>query len=132
MDPITKLEQSIEHASKRVAKAKKVKALYDHPDFNEIVVKGFFEQESIRMVARYGDGTASAEELVDLQKDMHAVGAFRRYLSMIVQDGRNAESDIRVAQEALEEELAMQAEARSRGEELPASVDPDYAGNLGA
>jgi hypothetical protein len=132
MDSISKLENSIEHANKRVSKAKKVKALYDHPDFNEIVVKGFFEQESIRMVARYGDGTTPAEELIDLQKDMHAVGAFRRYLSMIVQDGRNAESDIRVAQEALEEELAMQAEARSRGEDLPAEVDPDYAGNLGA
>lgn len=132
MDRINQIEQSIEHAQARVNKAKKVLSLLDHPDFKEIVVKGYFEQEAIRMVALYGDGTGSAEMLSDLQKDMHGVGAFRRYLSAIVQDGRQAEADVRLNQETLQEELAMVAEAKARGEDMPQSVDPDYAGNLGA
>ena len=69
MDSITKLENSIEHASQRVVKAKKVKALYDHPDFNEIVVKGYLEAEAIRMVGLYGSGSGSPDQLRELEKD---------------------------------------------------------------
>lgn len=132
MDRIDQIEQSIEHAQGRVNKAKKVLALLDYPDFKEIVVKGYFEQEAIRMVALYGDGTGTPEMLADLQKDMHGVGAFRRFLSAIVQDGRQAESDLQNNKEALQEELAFRAEAQRNGEQIPLELDADYAGNLGA
>ena len=132
MDRINQIEQSIDHAKARVDKAKSVLALFDNANFQEIVVKGYFEKEAIRMVARYGDGTASPEELQELQKDMHAVGAFRRFLSMIVQDGRQAEADVRQNQDTLQEELAMRAEAQRMGQEMPVENDPDYAGSLGA
>ena len=132
MDRINQLEASIDHAKARVEKAKAVLALFDNANFQEVVVKGYFEKEAIRMVACYGDGTGTPEMLADLQKDMHAVGAFRRYLSMIIQDGRQAESDVRQNQETLQEELAMRAEAQRMGQEMPSEIDPDYAGNLGA
>jgi len=132
MDRISQIEDSIEYAKRRIARSEKVLKLYDDPIFNEIVVKNYFEQEAIRMVSLYGSGSGSEEQLRDLEKDMHAIGAFRRYLSQIVQEGRQAQSDLVMNQEALEEELAIQAEARANGEEPALPFDADYNGNLGA
>ena len=71
MDRINQIEQSIDHAKARVDKAKSVLALFDNANFQEIVVKGYFEKEAIRMVARYGDGTASPEELQEQVFEAH-------------------------------------------------------------
>lgn len=132
MDRLTQIETGIEFAQKRVDKAARVLELYDDPRFKEVIINGYFEAEAIRMVGLYGSGSGSQEQLRDLEKDMHAVGALRRYLSMIVQDGRMAEGDLQANKEALQEELAERAEAQRNGEDLPLSNDPDYAGSLGA
>jgi hypothetical protein len=132
MDRIEHLESSIAYAEARVKKADRVLALYDNPDFNEIVVKGYLEAEAIRMVGLYGSGSGSPEQLRELEKDMHGIGAFRRFLVQLVQEGRQARSDLEANKEALQEELAMAAEARASGEEPALSFDADYNGSLGA
>lgn len=132
MDRITQLETSIEYAQKRVERGERVLALYDNTDFNEIVVKGYLEQEAIRMVGLYGSGSGSPEQLKELEKDMHGIGAFRRFLVQLVQEGRQAKSDLEANKEALQEELAMEAEARANGEEPTLPFDADYNGSLGA
>jgi hypothetical protein len=63
---------------------------------------------------------------------MHGIGAFRRFLVQLVQEGRQARSDLEANKEALQEELAMAAEARASGEEPALPFDADYNGSLGA
>ena len=132
MDRIEQLEASIEYAAERVKKADRVLALYENPDFKEIVIKGYFEAEAIRMVGLYGSGSGTPEQLRDLEKDMHGVGSFRRFLVQLVQEGRQSKSDLEANKEALQEELALAAEARARDEEPTLNFDADYNGSLGA
>ena len=63
---------------------------------------------------------------------MHGIGAFRRFLVQLVQEGRQAKSDLEANKEALQEELAAEAEARANGEEPTLRFDADYNGTLGA
>lgn len=132
MDRIEQIENSIKYAEERVKRSDRVLALYDNPDFNEIVVKGYLEAEAIRMVGLYGSGSGSPEQLRELEKDMHGIGSFRRYLVQMVQEGKMAKSDLEANKEALQEELAMAAEARASGEEPALPFDADYNGSLGA
>ena len=132
MDRIEQIENSIKYAEDRVKRSDRVLALYDNPDFNEIVVKGYLEAEAIRMVGLYGSGSGSPDQLRELEKDMHGIGSFRRYLVQLVQEGKMAKSDLEANKEALQEELAMAAEARASGEEPALPFDADYNGSLGA
>ena len=132
MDRIEQIENSIKYAEDRVKRSDRVLALYDNPDFNEIVVKGYLEAEAIRMVGLYGSGSGSPDQLRELEKDMHGIGSFRRYLIQLVQEGKMAKSDLETNKEALQEELAMAAEARANGEEPALPFDADYNGSLGA
>lgn len=132
MDRIEKIEASIEHAETKVKLAQDLLDLYDDPRFQKIVVKMYLEQEPVRLVSLYGSGTGSAEQLREVEKDMHGIGSFRRFLTQIIGEGRQAKNDLQANKEALEDELAMQAEARANGEDIPVSDDADYAGSLGA
>ena len=132
MDRIEQIENSIKYAEDRVKRSDRVLALYDNPDFNEIVVKGYLEAEAIRMVGLYGSGSGSPDQLRELEKDMHGIGSFRRYLIQLVQEGKMAKSDLETNKEALQEELMLAAEARANGEEPALPFDADYNGSLGA
>lgn len=132
MDRIDRIEESIEYAKVRIERCDQVLRLSENPDFQAIVAKGYFEKEAIRLVGLYGSGNLSAEQLIEVQKDMHGVGSFRRFLAQIVQEGQQARSDLQSNQETLQEELAMRAQMKAAGEEAPVPFDADYAGSLGA
>jgi len=131
MSGLDQIELSISEAEKRVNKAKKAIELYDNPLFKELVVEGYFEQEAIRLVGLYGAGVLDDNQKQEVQRDMHGVGSFRRYLRNIVRDGEQAELDLNSAKDQREEYLFQQAEQQADGQ-TTLDFDSDYAGSLGA
>lgn len=128
MSDIERIEMTIEEAKRLIALGEKAIDLSKVPLFEEVILKGYFEDEAVRLVHLYSDPNieGSTKKLIEL--DMHAIGTLKRYLSTKVQIGRMAQRDLASAQEMLAEELA----AAAAGEpELP-EYDEDYAGNLGA
>lgn len=131
MSGLDQIELSISEAEKRVNKAKKAIELYDNPLFKELVVEGYFEQEAIRLVGLYGAGVLDDNQKQEVQRDMHGVGSFRRFLRNIVRDGEQAELDLNSAKDQREEYLYMQAQQQADGQ-ATLDFDSDYAGSLGA
>lgn len=104
------IELSIKHAKKSVDLMKSVERLTKNRDFKLVVLEGFFEKEAIRLVTLKADpNMQDAESQEAIIKQMDAIGAFRQYLSALIQMGRMAEkaiADDEATREAiLEEEL---------------------------
>lgn len=125
---LDQIDESIKSAQARVDKAERAKALYDNALFKELVVEGYFRDEAVRTVSLYGSGSIVERE--GLERDMHAIGAFRKFLANIVEDGKRAHSDLEVARNQRDAVIATMQEVQTG--EILAEVDPDYAGSLGA
>lgn len=106
MNHLDIIENSIEHARSRIAKAEAVTRLFNNTDFNEVLVKGYIEKEAVRLVGLYGSGRLPEEMRVDVERDMHAIGAFESYLQRTITDGHTAVSDLETAQQNRDEYIA--------------------------
>lgn len=101
---IETLEVTIEHAQKTVSRMKAMEKLTKNRDFKTIVLDGYFEQESIRLVHLKSDpNMQSPEAQTDILNQMNAIGTVRQYFNGVMQLGRMAEKAIAADQETLDE-----------------------------
>lgn len=140
---IERYELSIEEARKIIKQGEAVLALADHSTFREVVLEGYFKEEASRLVRLYSDPNIDKVAREFIERDMHGIGAFQRYMQRFVRMGDQAQRDLESAEAFLEEarqaemELAMpEAAASDDDDDTPLSptriVAGDYAGNLGA
>jgi len=91
---IAEVEISIDHAKGLVKKAEQIRRLSQNKDFQEVVEKGFFEQESIRLTHLYSDPRLDAETKEKVRIDLLSIGALKRYLSVTIMMGDQAKDEI--------------------------------------
>ena len=105
MSQLTELQDYLMVLEKQVKLKKSVETLMENPDFKEIIIKGFCEDEMARcmQMAVYEKSTAEQRELyTQLAK---ASAAFDNYLNTIVVVGRIAEEDKEEVQKQIEDLL---------------------------
>jgi hypothetical protein len=100
---IEQIELSIEEARKMVDRGRMAEELSMNSGFRKLVLEGYFVEEAARLVHLSSDPTVPENMRTVILRDLNGPGAFKRYLSTLVQMGRMAAQEIRDAQETLEE-----------------------------
>lgn len=111
---IQEIEINIETLEEAVARADTVRRLSENKDFQEIVEKGYFEEEAARMLLLRDDPNLPADKKQFLEADMYGPGAFKRYLSTIMTFGNIAANQIEDLKETMDE---IHDEMNTRGDE---------------
>ena len=102
-DKINTIEISVEQAKKDVAIMKAVHNLGAHPDFVNVVIKGYFETEAHRLVMLKAEPAMQSDEMQkSIIKSMDAIGSFRQYMIARIHEGRMAEKAIIENQETID------------------------------
>ena len=118
MSNIQQIEDSIAQSSKVIAKRDALLRLYENADFKEIILEEYLREQAIRMTYLYGSGALQAEAKAEIERDLHAVGAFRQFLKAIVTNGNEAVSDKESAEWQLEEYRAMTREQQQEEDHI--------------
>ena len=82
------IEIDIEEAKTQIRRMEALKRLYENPDFKEVILKGYLEEESVRLVA------AVANPNVDKYRNRFlemiiAISHFRQYLQNTLTMGKD-------------------------------------------
>ena len=94
-DTIENIEINIEHAKKYVNKMNSVFNLSKNRDFNDVIDKGYFEEEASRLVLLKADpNLQKPEDQASIIRSIDAIGHFRQYLSTVVSMGRMMEKSL--------------------------------------
>lgn len=110
-DAVQEIELSIEQAKEFVERGKRLERLQANPDFQEIIGKGYFEREAIRLVHLKSDPNIQCpEKQASIVRDMDAIGSLRWYLQVIQMQAVNAAMAIADGEEALDEIRGGEAE----------------------
>jgi len=100
---IEEVELSIAEARKMVDRGRTAERLAKNPEFKTLVLDGYFVEEAARLALLYSDPNLSPEIRDHVIRDLAGPGAFKRYLSTIVQFGQMAAREILEAEETLDE-----------------------------
>lgn len=80
---IRQLEANIENAKAMVNIGKSIERLRNNPDFKEVVLKGYFEREAVRLVHLKADpNMQTPDRQASIIRDIDAIGAFASYLNI--------------------------------------------------
>ena len=100
---IKEVELSIEHAKGMVMRGHMAQRLAANSDFKKLVLEGYFVEEAARLAHLSSDPNIPEEVRAFVMRDLNGVGAFKRYLSAIVQMGLQAETELQEQMETLDE-----------------------------
>lgn len=103
MSEAEEIEVSIEEAKKFVARADDVRQLSENPVFKRLVMDGYFVQEASRLAHLSSDPTIDEKIRGFVMRDLAGPGALKRYFQTIINMGNAAASEIRQAEEALDD-----------------------------
>ena len=79
---IRQLEANIENAKAMVNIGKSIERLRNNLDFKEVVLKGYFEREAVRLVHLKADpNMQTPERQASIISQMDSIGAFASYLN---------------------------------------------------
>ena len=107
---IQDIELNIKQAKVLVDTGNALERLRNNRDFKEIINKGYFEQEAIRLVHLKGDPSMQTAEYQDsIIKQMDAIGALNQYFNTVFHRASLAEKAIASDEEARDELLAEDA-----------------------
>jgi hypothetical protein len=105
-EDIKTLELTIIQAREKVALLQSMERLSTNKDFIALVLKGYFEDEAIRLVmAKSASGMESKDNQKAVTKCIDAIGSFGMYLHKTKQEGKMAEMALVDAQLTKEEIL---------------------------
>lgn len=103
---IQAIDANIKEARKIVELAQCLERLRSNRDFKRVILEGYFEQESIRLVHLKADPNMQNENSQkSILNQIDAVGSFRQYLDMVARHARLAEKAIAADEETREEIL---------------------------
>ena len=79
------IEKSIQQAKICIEAGNALKKLKDNREFNAIVLKGYFEDEAIRLVHLKADPNMQKQSMQeDIIKQIDAIGAFGNYMTTVL------------------------------------------------
>ena len=96
------LELSIEEAKRVVAMGEALDRLNHNADFNLIVVKGYMQEEAIRLAHLQNDPTVPVEQRDFLKVELVGPGALTRYLRLQMKMAEQAANELQFNEEELE------------------------------
>jgi len=100
---VQEIELTIEAAQATIDRMKVFYRLVDNKDFKEIIEKGYFEDEAVRLVgALASPALADEHNQSEMHKDILAIGRLRQYFYAVVQQGRAAEGAVASSEAELE------------------------------
>ena len=103
---LNQVELSIEQAKANIKRMEAVDRLKENKDFEEIILKGYFEQEASRLVLLKADHNVQGDtEQKQIEKMIDAIGYLRQYFNTIYQFGMMAQNAIEQHEQAREEIL---------------------------
>lgn len=100
---IEQIELSIEQAKGLIERARLARQLAKNPAFKKLVLEGYFVDEAARLAHLVSDPALSQEHRQFVFNDINGVGALKRYFSVIIRMGDQAERDLAEAELELEE-----------------------------
>jgi hypothetical protein len=100
---IEETELSIEDAKAIVSRGEKALKLADDPIFKELILEGYFKDETLRLAGMSSDPNISEELRKCVVRDLHGTAALKRYLQTMVQMSLIASNSIADYEETLEE-----------------------------
>ena len=103
---INQLEMSIEAAKELIKLAEACERLKENKDFKSLILDGYFKEHAIRLVMLRGDTNVPDDIQAKILKDIDAIGALRKYLQKISNDGNSALQAVRESEETIESILA--------------------------
>lgn len=103
---IQEIELTIEHAKEIVERGESARRLASNSDFKKLVLDGYFVNEAARLALLHSDPSINEEIREKVLRDLNGPGAFKRYLSTIIQMGDQAIRELPELQEALDEARA--------------------------
>jgi len=111
-DQIREVELSMEQAKEAISVNKALTRLYDNKDFQEVITKGFFEDEAIRTVSLRADPGLFMEQnsgqLKMVESIITSIGGLRQYFFKIQNLGSQALQALEEYHETHEELLTEQ------------------------
>jgi hypothetical protein len=107
---IEHVELSIQEAKDSIEKKQALIRLQNNPDFQSLILEGYFQKEAARCVAALADPSLQDATQQKLLTNMiTAVGYFRQYLSAVYQFGSIGERTLESHQQTHAELLAESA-----------------------
>lgn len=101
---VREIELEINQARDMIKRKEMLDRLYANSDFQEVIGKGYFEQEAIRLVHLKGDPAMQAEkDQTAILKEMDGIGSLKGYFSAVVYQAQMAVDAIEERQNFLTE-----------------------------
>jgi len=105
------LELSMDQAKRSIAAMNELQRLTKNKDFEEVILKGYFEKEASRLVLlRAEPAMADVESREIIDNQITAIGFLRQHFTTIMQFGRMAEKALKNDEETQAELLAEELE----------------------
>lgn len=101
MSEVNQLQQLLKDTIELRNMRDKALRLHSNPDFRDVILEAFCVKECARYAQLSADPTLSEKDQANSLALAQAAGHLRRYLSVVMQMGNKAESDI----PAIEEEI---------------------------
>ena len=96
-----------------ILRADAVKRLNENDDFQTMIVQGYLTDEPVRLANLMASGKLPEKSMENCLKELDAIGRFRNFLKLMVEQGSQAEGDLVNLEEAREEAIEAEAEAQS-------------------
>jgi len=103
MSDIQDLEQGIKDAETLIARRQMALKLSENREFRKLILEDFIVTEAARLVQMSADPALNQQQRDDALSMAQATGHLKRYLSMMVQMGYQAERELPQMQVALDE-----------------------------
>jgi hypothetical protein len=100
------IEKNIQEAQAYVDAANALLKLKDNREFKKVIMKGYFEEEAVRLVHLKADSNMQTPDMQkSLDKQIEAIGSFSNYLNTVLYKAEMARKTIEAEEEAREEIL---------------------------
>lgn len=103
MSEVSALEKQLNDAKVAIERRATALRLYNHPDFKNLIIDEFCTKECARYAQASADPALNADQRADSLGIAQAAGHLRRFLSVIVTMGNQAEGQMSSIEEAIEE-----------------------------
>lgn len=100
---IETIEVTMDYAKSKLELSRKLDTLINNKEFEEIITKGYFENEAIRIAQLTGEPSMQTpENEKDLMSRMKAIGYLRQYFLFIRREGEMAKRAIEDCQREMD------------------------------
>ena len=103
MNDLEALQKQRTDAEEFIARRERALRLADNPDFKHLVLNEFCVQECARYAQSSADPALKSEQRADALGIAQAAGHFRRWMSVVIQMGNQAESQLEAIDQAIDE-----------------------------